>query len=1100
MGDKKLHVYAGRESLNKEKFMYKKLKERGGRTVVLVPDQYTLVGERQAMKYLEKTALMDIEIMSISRMGDRLLDYFGRGNHVFITEYGRHILLTGILREEEDRLKVFRGSKDKLTFVNELNDFIAQAKQFKIGPGQLAEIASGLEEHSLVRDKLDDLVIIYDRYERELEGKYSDSEDMVDRYISLCRESDFVREREFWFYGFDSFTPKNLQLIEILAEVSAGVNVVLTWDRDCHDEELFALTGYMISKLEKIAEENGFSFSFSHVPEEYRYEGKACGIADLEKNLYAIGRQNGRSQGIRLVKCANPYNEIESAAAFINSLVIEEGLRYKDIVVINNDQKERGSIIPRVFYEYGIPVFEDSKRPILNSPIAVFVVAIVECVENRFRTNDLLKVLKSGFTSLTYEQIEELENYAVKYKIRGTMWKKDFVLGTFEYTEEDLERLNGYRKEAVGIFEDFEKIYRQKQTYGQFLEKYFNFLENRTDLIRATEDLINSQNEEGYEDKAEETSQIWAMTLAVFEQINELMGEKPFDGREFIEFMIAAFSRMEVGVIPPKSDQVLVGSMQRTRTADVKVLLVVGVNTGYIPMVSADSALFTPDEEAEILGQGEEIGKTDSIRLQEENLAIYRNLSKPTDWLWLSYAVSDVSGNETRASELIDTVKDKIPELVEEEDVISRGAVTEYAGNNMGTLRHFAEALQLARKGVSLDPSWQTIEEEFERLDSESYRRLKEGFRFTNRQDPLPDELAEKLYQKGGVYSVSPTRFEKFSRCPFSHFVAYGLRPEERREYSVASREIGDLYHQVLMELSRQLTEEDRWDEICEAEVRERAKVLLADFARGYRDGLFDMDGKSKYRLKRAEKICQDVCWAMVYQWQHGQIIKGLFENSFGRGMPIDPIVITVKGAGDVYVEGKIDRVDYLQSGRVKIIDYKTGNENFNMEEARQGYRLQLMLYLTAAEENSKKPAGVFYFLIAEPKLKPGESLMKQFRLNGVVLDDMDVIHEIDRDFQTKSDILPISWSEKNKRWNSSSEKHLLSQDDFDSLEKDFRKLISELAEDLVSGDIEIRPKRNRIGGKDETPCTYCPYRSICRFDLNFRGCSYDILTRPASN
>ena len=50
-----------------------------------------------------------------------------------------------------------------------------------------------------------------------------------------------------------------------------------------------------------------------------------------------------------------------------------------------------------------------------------------------------------------------------------------------------------------------------------------------------------------------------------------------------------------------------------------------------------------------------------------------------------------------------------------------------------------------------------------------------------------------------------------------------------------------------------------------------------------------------------------------------------------------------------VYIEGKIDRLDVLANDRIKIIDYKTGQESFRVEEARGGYRLQLMLYLKAA-------------------------------------------------------------------------------------------------------------------------------------------------------
>ena len=56
-----LHIYYGRESLNKEKFMYEQIRRRGygleHPVLVIVPDQYTLEAERQAFQWLEKPAL-----------------------------------------------------------------------------------------------------------------------------------------------------------------------------------------------------------------------------------------------------------------------------------------------------------------------------------------------------------------------------------------------------------------------------------------------------------------------------------------------------------------------------------------------------------------------------------------------------------------------------------------------------------------------------------------------------------------------------------------------------------------------------------------------------------------------------------------------------------------------------------------------------------------------------------------------------------------------------------------------------------------------------------------------------------------------------------
>lgn len=97
-----LNIYLGRENLNKEKFMYESIKAIGGRTYVIVPDQYTLEAERQAFRYMQTEVLLDTEIVSFSRLGSNLVNKYGRRNLSRIDQYGRHMILTKIFIEHED--------------------------------------------------------------------------------------------------------------------------------------------------------------------------------------------------------------------------------------------------------------------------------------------------------------------------------------------------------------------------------------------------------------------------------------------------------------------------------------------------------------------------------------------------------------------------------------------------------------------------------------------------------------------------------------------------------------------------------------------------------------------------------------------------------------------------------------------------------------------------------------------------------------------------------------------------------------------------------------------------------------------------------------
>ncbi len=67
-----------------------------------------------------------------------------------------------------------------------------------------------------------------------------------------------IAEADIWIYGFDTFTPKNMQVIERLLMAARSVNVVLTYDSG----EYFSLTRYIMDSFMEMAAQRGIE---SHV-------------------------------------------------------------------------------------------------------------------------------------------------------------------------------------------------------------------------------------------------------------------------------------------------------------------------------------------------------------------------------------------------------------------------------------------------------------------------------------------------------------------------------------------------------------------------------------------------------------------------------------------------------------------------------------------------------------------------------------------------------------------------------------------------------------------------------------------------------------------
>ena len=134
------------------------------------------------------------------------------------------------------------------------------------------------------------------------------------------------------------------------------------------------------------------------------------------------------------------------------------------------------------------------------------------------------------------------------------------------------------------------------------------------------------------------------------------------------------------------------------------------------------------------------------IRVLEEKLAIYRNLSKPSDYLWISYSASDEEGKETRPSEIVDNIRRIFPNLPVENDVLNRSDVKSLVGGRLSTLRHLTAALQTAKRGDKIDGTWKPVMEWFAANDKVDLDKVKKGLEFTNDQRKLNGRLMRDLY------------------------------------------------------------------------------------------------------------------------------------------------------------------------------------------------------------------------------------------------------------------------------------------------------------------------------------------------------------------
>ena len=212
--------------------------------------------------------------------------------------------------------------------------------------------------------------------------------------------------------------------------------------------------------------------------------------------------------------------------------------------------------------------------------------------------------------------------------------------------------------------------------------------------------------------------------------------------------------------------------------------------------------------------------------------------------------------------------------------------------------------------------------------------------------------------------------------------------------------------------------------------------------------------------------------------------------------------VVDVNGK-KVYIEGIIDRLDVLENGRVKIIDYKSGAHELTDSSIRAGYTLQLMIYMKAAQKEVRQPAGVFYFYLGTKGIdvseRPGMEIgtehdretiadLKEPNMKGILINEPETITEVLGDDESGR-IASIKKKKSTGEYSGSSGSTVMNEGDFRDLQDAVDGKIREIADGITSGKIDIHPMRKK---KERLACRYCPYLGICRFDTAFDGCSYN--------
>jgi len=1079
--------------------------------LLIVPEQYSHDAERRLCAVCGDALSLHGETLSFTRLCGRVFAELGIAARL-LDNGGQMLVMHRALESVARSLRVYGTRGMRVELLEELTEAMKEFKSLNFTPDTLEHLA---EKASFpLSDKLRDLALIYGAYNALVSTHGGDASDRLSLLADVIGDSTVGVNGHIYFDGFNDFTAQELRVIEELLLKNAEITVCLTCDRS-DESEVFELPRKTAQKLCDLANDTGgrfccarmadgallpeYSYGHSrvHAPNDRvppsmvaltEYTGSNAPsamraqqnrplvsreLAFLEANLFGAGsaRYPEQCDAISIYSASARYEECEIAAGKVLELV-RSGYRWRDIGIMARSWEEYGHICESVFEKHNIPFFSSGKADILSKPPVAMLDAALDIAVSGWEYRPVFRYIKSGLTGIAADECAELENYILKWNIRGSIWLREWTLPPSGYggaaEEGELARINGYRLSITAPLERLREGVRGVSGADVKLRALYAFLED----IKLAECLSDKAEElliRGEPRLADEYTQLWDVVVNAMEQVFNILGDTALSASEFRRILTLVLSGYDVGVIPVSLDRVAFGSMAMSRRRGLKCLILMGATDENMPMLAKGGGALSNSEREEISSLGAELPSGLEEQLCREMNMLYSTLTLPSQELILTYPVAEGA----RPAFIIKRLKAMFG-LSEKNDTRGRFCCVRMAAGSLLPVYSYGHS-RVHAPNDRVPPSMVALTEYTGSNDPTAMRAQQNRPLVSSRLSPT---AAERLY--GREISLSPTRVNRYYSCPFQHFMYNGLRLKPRLPAEFDASVAGLFMHFVLEGVSQEIRNTVGFKKADEKTCLELTEKYIGRFVH---ESLFDFEGRNARFVYLFQRLEHDV----------KRIVLDMMEELKRSGFePLD-FELDLAELASSGLSGVVDRIDgWEHNGKLylRVIDYKTGRKSFDLTDIVYGRDMQMLIYLFALKEYGEArygsevvPAGVLYVpardvILKAPRNAADEELGKQrdkeLKRGGLILNDPIVIEAMESGDEKR--YLPVILAKDGCLTGDS----LVDHGQVKLLSDHVSRMLDNAAEGILDGDVVCSPYYK---SDNDNACLYCEYRTVCAFD-----------------
>lgn len=1070
-----LHILMGRACAGKSRRVMEELARRRAQRgqILLVPEHASHEAELDLCRVCGATASRDAEVLSFQSLATRVLGRTGGLADVTLDSGGKLLTMRRALQEVSSRLTVFARPSQRPAFLRQLVALADELYAYRIEPQVLVQQVADIP--GAAGEKLRSTALIFAAYDARLHGGDFDARSRVQKLCDALPQDDYLAGKDVYVDGFSYFNRVEEEILATVLRQANSLTVTLLGDEN--DRQLFANAIGQKGRLERLAKEAGAKCTV-----EILVSDANTPLAHLERYFFGQPQPwQGEEPPIRLYQANTAFSEVEYVSAQLRRLA-QQGVRWRDMAVAARNMEVYGPLLEAVFRRDDVPAYISRRSDVLHQPVLTLLLSAVDAVTGGFEYEDVFRCLKTGMTDVTAAECDLLENYVIRWEIRGSMWlrDKDWTADPDGYAGEmnqrridQLKEINRIRAKVRRWFLYLSEGLKDNKTAEGKAKALYTFAEMAgvpESLKKRTEEL----REAGQVQQAEEYGQLWHIFCQVLDQFVELLGDTELDGEEFARLLRLILSQYAVGSIPATLDEVKVTPLTRNDRHPVKYLFLLGANDNVLPTLTPNTGLLDTTERQLLLQQGVRLSDADFDDLSNELQNIYAALAQPSTALQVSWCVGDETGAKLLPSFVVERIRQLFPTVaVERED---------------GAYRREVPAPALTLAGREPDGAlWRYFEEngQGDVLDRMAAARAMGRGR-------LSPQAVRSLY--GSTVAMSASRIDRIKTCHFGYFMEYGLRAKERTKAGFEAPEIGTFLHYLLENVLRDVEQGGGIGGAEKSLLHRLVDRYTEEYAATVIDGYNEKSARFRYLFSRLKETAYVIVENVVEELRCSDFRPIAFELGFGGKDGDLPAITVTDDTTTLSVSGKVDRVDGWLDGDklyLRVVDYKTGVKAFDLADVRYGLNIQMLLYLFALEKTGTakfghpiEPAGVLYLPArdvikradrAMPPEKLEATLRKELRRSGMILAEPAVLYAMEHDAFTSPVFLPMS-----VRKDGTLDGSLASAVQLGKLGRYVEEILHRVARELGGGNIDADPY---VRGPQDTACVRCDYASACWFD-----------------